>query len=138
MPVLLKVKNIGISKYKSGKFVLTAFYILNFNQVSFKVYVYIKCKLYLFESLKENILISNNILYNKSFFINLINCFVYISSRRLDIIISARYNSKLLKYKILANIITFILLKSKALFFLNRYFYLIYVTSYSTLFSNNN
>lgn len=78
IPVLLKVRNIGASKHKSREFALTTFYIPGFNYDQRKVYIYIKCKLYLIEGLKANMLIGNNILYTKSFLINLLNFSIYI------------------------------------------------------------
>lgn len=60
-------------------------------------------------------LIGNNFLYIKGFSIHFANAFAHIPSCEVDIVISARYHFKFLKHKVLANAVTFILPKSKAL-----------------------
>lgn len=45
--ILIKVRNINVSKYKLEKFVLITLYILSFNCNETKVYICIKCKLHL-------------------------------------------------------------------------------------------
>lgn len=76
--VSLKVSGISASKYKSREFTFTTLYILGINYDKIKVYICVKCKLYLVEGLKANILISNNILYTKDFSINLIGTSAHI------------------------------------------------------------
>lgn len=78
MSIQLKVKGIGISKYKLKKFALIAFYILGYNYNRTEVYIYVKYKLYLIKGLKANILISNNIPCIKDFSINLAIVFIHI------------------------------------------------------------
>lgn len=113
--ILIKVKGISISRHKSEKFVLTLFYFSELNGENPEIYICIKCELYLVHGFKANILIDNNILYIESFLINLINTSTQIQSYSIDIIISAKYYFWFLKYKVLTNIIIFILPKSKVL-----------------------
>lgn len=115
MPILLKVRDISTFKYKSEKFMHTVFYISDFSYNGTKVYICIKSKLYLVEALKTNILIGNNILYMKSFLINLLSIFAHIQSCNIDIIINTKQYTQYLKHRVLANVATFISLKSKAL-----------------------
>lgn len=113
MLVLLKVKSIGIFKYKLGKFALIVLYILGFGHDGTKIYMYIKCKLYLVKGLKANILIDNDILYIKGFLINFLSAFTLIQGCNIDIIINAKYHLQYLKQRVLANAAIFIPLKSK-------------------------
>lgn len=92
MLVLLKVKGIDASRHKLEEFVLILLYILDFNCENLEVYICIKCKLYLDDSLKANILIGNNGLYIESFLINFTNVFVLIQSSVVDIVISAKHH----------------------------------------------
>lgn len=115
MLVLLKVKNISVSKYKSKEFALTALYIPSFDRKNSDIYACIKCELHLIDHLKANMLIVNNVLYTKSFSIDLTNASAQIGSCRVDIVISARYHSDFLKRGVLANTTTFIPPKSEVL-----------------------
>lgn len=80
-----------------------------------EVYTSIKYELYLFDALKTNMLIGNDILYTKSFTINLANVSAHILSYRMIIVINAKNYLQFLKLNILANTITFISPKSEAL-----------------------
>lgn len=93
MPISLKVRDIGASKYKSKKFVLVLLYIASLSCKNSKVYTYIKYKLYFVKGLKANILIGNNMLYIISFLINFANISIYIQSYGDDIIVSTKYHS---------------------------------------------
>lgn len=114
MSVPLKVKDISISKYKFYEFTFTTFYISSLDQESLEVYVYIKCKLHLVESLKVNILIENNIFYTENFTINLVSISTNILSYEVTIIIDTESHLQFLRHNSPANAIIFILLKSKA------------------------
>lgn len=113
MPVPLKVKGIGASRYKSEKFALTAFYMQGLNWEDLEVYVYINCKLHLIKSLKANILIGNDVFYTKGFKINLTSASAHILSCEITIVINARNHLEFLIHNMLANLTTFILPKSK-------------------------
>lgn len=86
----LKSQGFSISKYKSNKFAVAIFYILSPNQKNSKVYMYIKCELYLIESLIANMLIGNNIFCIKSFSINLANPSTHILKYRVNIKINTK------------------------------------------------
>lgn len=107
-------------------------YIPSLNYENLEVYIYIKCKLYLFNGLKANILIINNIFYTKDFLINFADNFMYIQSYDMNNIINTKYYSLYLKCKVLANVTTFISTKSKVLisfkqiFLSNLYNFLFY------------
>lgn len=115
MPVPPKVRSISTFKHKSGEFILAILYIRSFSCDRTKVYTNVKFELYLISGLKTIMLIDNDILYIKSFSINLVNTSTYIQSYGVDIIINAKYYAQYIKRKVLANITTFIPLKSKAL-----------------------
>lgn len=114
----------------------------SFNYNKIKVYIYIQCKLYLIKGLKENMLISNDIFDTKNFSINFSNIFIYIKSCDINIVINAKYHAQYFKYKILANAIIFISLKSKALVFFkqmapfNLSNFLFYPSSHLTLYAH--
>ena len=80
MPVPLKVRGIGASRHESEEFVLTALYISGFDQRGTEVYTYVKCKLYLIEALKANMLIENNVLCTEGFIINFASASAHILS----------------------------------------------------------
>lgn len=96
---------------------LTILYIVGFSCDGTEVYMCIKYKLHLIEGLKANILIGNNIFYIDGFLINFVSTFIYIQSCGVDIIINIKHHTQYLKRKILANVTTFILPKSKVLVF---------------------
>lgn len=133
MPILLKVRDIGASKYKLRKFALMILYISGFSWNGTNVYIYIKYELHLVESLKTNMLISNDIFYIGSFSINFSSISTHIQSCSVDIAINVKHHVQYLKCKVLANVITFISLKSEALVLFKRIF-LIPIKFYSTLF----
>lgn len=114
IPIPLKVKSIGLSKYKFDKFVFANFYISDFNQKNFKIYIYIKYKLHLLEDLKVNMIICTNIFYTKGFSIKLINASAYTLEYRVIIKIIANSHSQFLRPNILANATIFIPPKFKA------------------------
>lgn len=67
MPIPLKIKGIGVSKYILGEFSLTIINISDINKKGQQTYTFIGCKLYLVNRLKTNMLIDNDVLYMKSF-----------------------------------------------------------------------
>lgn len=93
MPVPFKVRGIGASKHKSDEFFLTALYIPGLDQRGTKVYACVKCKLHLVQGLKANMLIGENVLYTKSFIINLASISAQILSIGVTIVASARSHS---------------------------------------------
>lgn len=115
MPVLLKVRGIGVFIHKSDEFAFTALYIPGLDREGSEIYVYIKCKLHLIRDLKANILIGNNIFYTKDFIINLANTSAHILSYKVTIIVNTGSHLQFLKYNVLANATRFISPKSKAL-----------------------
>lgn len=115
IPVPLKVGSIGASRHKSNKFAFTALYIPGLDREGSEVYTCIKCKLHLVEGLKANMLIGNNILCTESLTINLASAFAYILSFEVTIVINARNYLQFLRRNVLADVIRFIPLKSKAL-----------------------
>lgn len=78
IPILLKVRGISTFKHKSGEFALVTLYIAGFSRDGTDIYTCVKCKLYLVEGLKVNMLIGNNLLYTEGFSINLASTFTYI------------------------------------------------------------
>ena len=115
MPVPLKVKGIGTSRYESNKFAFTTLYILGLDQEGSEVYAYIKCKLYLVEDLKANMLIGNNIFCTEGFTINLASAFAHILSCEVTIVINARNHLQFLRGNVLTDATTFTSPKSEAL-----------------------
>lgn len=112
----LKVKNIGISKYKSENFALTTIYISGIDEKNREVYLSITCKLHLVDRLKANKLVSNNMLYIEGFAINLSIFFeTLIHSCSVKININARQHSKFLRWKTLISSLTIVLFYSEAL-----------------------
>lgn len=115
MPVPLKVKGIGASRYKLREFALTTFYMLGLDKGGSEVYTCVQCELYLVDSLKANMLIGNDVLCTEDFTINLANASAHILSYGVIIVISARNHSQFLKRNVLANTATLIPPKSEAL-----------------------
>lgn len=115
MPVLLKVRGIGVSRHKSEEFAFTALYMPGLDQKGSEIYACINCKLHLIEGLKANMLIGNNVLCTKSFTINFASAFAHIFSYEVIIVIKARNHLQLLRRNVLANLTTFLLPKSEAL-----------------------
>lgn len=103
MPVSLKVKGIGASKYKSGEFALTIIYIPGLDKEGSEFYISISCELHLVDGLKANILMGNDVLYMEGFAINLSNTSVLAHSFDMKINITTRYHSKFLKHRVLVN-----------------------------------
>ena len=68
----LKVRGVGISIYKISEYVTVPLYFLG-TRDSNKVLTYIRYKIYLVNSLRVKILISNNILGLEGFVINVAN-----------------------------------------------------------------
>lgn len=113
MPIPLKVKGISTSQYESKEFALIAIYISGLDQNCSEVYTCIKCKLYLVEKLKANMLNGNNVFCIEGFLINFTNASAHIPSCGVDISINVRDRSEFLKQKILAHTTIFIPPKSK-------------------------
>lgn len=111
----LKFKGINTSKYELEEFILAIFYIPSFDHLKAEVYAYIRCELYLFDGLKANMLIGNNVLGTESCFINLDTSLAHVGSCNIDIYISAKHLLYFLNRKVLANTTTFIPPKSEAL-----------------------
>lgn len=111
----LKIMVINLSRHESKEFVFTVFYIPSLNQRNTEIYVCVKCKLHLFEGLKANMLIGNNVFYINGFIIKLAIAFAYILSRGVIINVRTRNHLQFLKLNVLANTTTFIPSKSKAL-----------------------
>lgn len=134
----LKVKKIGTSKHNLEKFALFTLYILGLNKENSIIYLCIKLKLHMINSLKANILISNNIFYTKSFSIDFVNISTQIASYAIDIVINTRHYFKFLKRRVLINIAIFFYLSPKLLFFFNKYFYQICeIFSFTPLLNNS-
>lgn len=102
MPMPLKLKGIGTSKYKSREFAFTTIYILGIDKQGRKVYAFISCKLHLVDRLKTNMLVGNSVLYTKSFAINFSTSPTLIHSCGVRIDVSARQHSKFLRQIVLA------------------------------------
>lgn len=86
----LKVKNIGIFKYKSDKFVSMSFSFFDTNVINRPIYAYIHRELHSLEGLKVNLLVGNNILATKIVVINLVNKIAIISNCQIIIAVIAR------------------------------------------------
>ncbi len=115
IPVLLKVRGIGASRHKSGEFALTTIYIPGVDKTGREVYASISCKLHLFNGLKTNMLVGNNVLYMEGFAINLSTSSALVQSCGVSIDISARQHSEFLRQKVLASDLTLVPPQSEAL-----------------------
>lgn len=113
--MLLKIRNIGASKYESRNFALTIIYIPGINKKDRKVYASISYKLYLVDGLKVNILGGNNMFSMKGFAINLSNSSALIYSYGTKINLNTRQYSEFLKQRVLANGSILVPPQSKAL-----------------------
>lgn len=85
IPILLKIKLINALNYKLKKFTLTTFLSYKPQLAKKGIYTCIRCKIYLIEGLKINMLISNKVLSIKSFFLNFDIAFAYIKSCGINI-----------------------------------------------------
>lgn len=108
MPVSLKLKGIGASKYELGDFALTTIYIPGIDKKGHEVYASISYKLYLVDGLKANMLVRNKVLCTEGFAINLFISFALIYSCGVKIDINARQRSEFLRHKALASTPTII------------------------------
>lgn len=71
MFTLLKVKRIKVSRYKSKEFVALFLYFPGKDSVGKLVYALLRCEIDLFEGLKVNLLIGNNIILSENFVIDI-------------------------------------------------------------------
>lgn len=90
-------------------------YISDIDKKVCEVYASISYKLHLIDRLKANILISNNVLYTKSFAINFFTSSIFLYSWGLKIDINTRQYSKIMRWKTLANSSTIVPPQSVAL-----------------------
>lgn len=85
----LKVKGIETSRHKSAQFAELSLLLPEENNHERNVYAFIRCKLYLVEGLKANILFGNNILALESFVFNVGLDHALVGSCRVKITIRA-------------------------------------------------
>lgn len=87
MPVLLKVRGVGASKYESGDFALLTIYISGIDKKGREACISITCKLQLVDRLKVNMLVYNNMLCTEGFTINfsIFSTFIYSCNIEIDI-----------------------------------------------------
>lgn len=100
--ILLKVREIGASKHKSIQFVELFFFFPGENNKGQKVYVSLKCKLYLVKGLRANIFIRNNIFAPEGFIFELKLGHFFVGSCRVKITVRARQKGQFLRKKLLA------------------------------------
>lgn len=80
MPVLLKVRGIGIPKNELKMFSLAILYFPSFDQLKVEIYICIRYKLPLIHRLKANMIINNDVLGIENFLINLGTSLAHICS----------------------------------------------------------
>lgn len=90
MSIPLKVRGIKASKYESAQFAKLSFFLPGENNKGQNVYASIRCKLYLVNSLRDNILIGNNILTSESFVLNVKLAHALVGSCGVKIVIKAK------------------------------------------------
>lgn len=115
MPFLLKIRGISAMKHESKKFILIILYFLSLKQWGKEIHTYIRYKVYLVDGLKVNMLINNNLLGIKGFFINFGIFLSYIESCNIDAYISIKHSFCLLTRKVFINTTTIISPKSEIL-----------------------
>ena len=71
MVTSLKVRGIGISKYKTSEYITILIYLPGIDKSSKLILVYFRKELYLVDSLRSKILIGNNIINLEGIVINL-------------------------------------------------------------------
>lgn len=120
MPVLLKVRGIGISKNELKMFSLAILYFPSFDQLKVEIYICIRYKLQLIHRLKANMIINNDVLGIENFLINLGTSLAHICSWSVDVHISIKYPPHLLNQKVLANTTTFVPPKFEVLVLFNQ------------------
>lgn len=103
MSTLLKVRGIGASKHKSGKFATLLLYFLGKNNVGQLVYTSLTCEIYLVKDPKANLVIGNNIMFLKSFVIDIRGKNAFIKSCGVTITIDTRQREQFLTKKQLAS-----------------------------------
>lgn len=103
MVILLKVKGIGSLRHELDEFVSIFLYFLDINLTNYLAYIYIYKELQIVEGLKENLLVSNDILTLKKVIIGLTTKFAIISSCQIAIFITARLKSYPIQRKTLIN-----------------------------------
>lgn len=102
MSTPLKVRGIRASKYKSTQFAELFFFLPGENNREQKVYASFKYKLHLIESLRANMLISNDIIASESFVLNIGLGHAVVGSCGVKITIKARQKGQFLRKKLFA------------------------------------
>ena len=69
--ILLKVRGVGILKYKTSEYIIILIYLSSIDKSSKLILVYFRKELYLVDSLRAKILIGNNIISLEDIVINL-------------------------------------------------------------------
>lgn len=123
MSIPQKVRGIGISKHETTQFAKLFLFFSGKNNKGQKVYTSFKCKLYLVEGFRANILIENNILAPKKFIFNIKLGHAVIRSCGVKITIWARQKDQLLRKKLLFESNRVISLRSKAIILLLQVFF---------------
>ena len=102
MSTPLKVRGIGTLKHESAQFAELSLFLLGEDNEEQKVYASIRCKLYLVEGLRANILVDNDILAPESFVLNVGLGHALVGSCGVKIAIRARQRGQFLKKRLLA------------------------------------
>lgn len=97
---LLKVRGMGASKYEFAQFAELSLLFLGENDKRQKVYAFFKCKLYLVDGLRTNMLIGNNILAPENFVLNIGLGHTVVGSCGVKITIKARQRGQFLRKKL--------------------------------------
>lgn len=113
--ILLKVKGIKASKYKSRKFATLLLYFLKRNNAASLVYVFLICKIHLVKDLRANLLSDNNIISTKGLVIDIKGKSALIKSCKVIVPIVIRQRGQFPTRKLFASQETIILLHSKAM-----------------------
>lgn len=102
MSTLLKVRGIGVSKYKSAKFTALSSYFLGKNDAEELVYTALNCNIQLVKEFQVNLLIGNYILSQERVVIDIGRRSPFIGSCKIRITINAKQQGQFLARKLLA------------------------------------
>lgn len=90
MATPLKVRSIETLKHKTDKYILEALYFPAISNKGQRIVACIRCKLYLVDNLRANILIGNDIIGTKGITIDIAKKKTYVPSCKAPLLISAR------------------------------------------------
>ena len=86
----LKVRGVGLAQYETSKYLITPYYFLGTNAKGNNILIYIRREIYIIDSLRANILISNNFIRPEEISIYIIKQRAYIGSYKISVNIIVR------------------------------------------------